>query len=228
MAHGSLQWSAQLSQNSQGRSGQADLDAVASEFGALSFLINQTMNGRNFVQLVKIIKVVNAGELTATGFVDVMPLVNQLDGQDNAVPHGVIYNLPYFRVQGGANAVIIDPQVSDIGLAVFADRDISAVKASKAQANPGSMRRGSYADGLYLGGFLNGAPSQVVRFASDGIHVTSPTAVHIVAPAITSAGDWQHDGDITATGDVTADGVSLKTHTHGGVTAGADDSGGPN
>ena len=220
MAHGSPQWSAQLSQNSQGRSGQADLDAVASEFGALSFLINQTMSGRNFAQLVKIIKVVNAGELTATGFVDVMPLVNQLDGQDNAVPHGVIYNLPYFRVQGGANAVIIDPQVSDIGLAVFADRDISAVKASKAQANPGSMRRGSYADGLYLGGFLNGTPSQVVRFAADGIHVTSPTAVHIVAPVINSDGDWRHTGTITASVDVIAGGVSGKTHTHGGVSPG--------
>ena len=220
MAHGLLQWSAQLSQNSQGRSGQADLDAVASEFGALSFLINQTMNGRNFAQLVKIIKVINAGELTTTGFVDVMPLVNQLDGQDNAVPHGVVYNLPYFRVQGGANAVIIDPQVGDIGLAVFADRDISAVKASKAQANPGSMRRGSYADGLYLGGFLNGAPSQVVRFTSDGIHVTSPTAVHIVAPTINSDGDWRHTGKIMASIDVIADGVSLKTHTHGGVSPG--------
>ena len=221
MARGLPQWSVQLSQNSQGRSGQADLDAVASEFGALSFLINQTMNGRNFAQLVKIMAVVNKGELTPAGFVDVMPLVNQLDGQDSAVPHGVIYNLPYFRVQGGANAIIIDPQVGDIGLAVFADRDISAVKASKAQANPGSMRRGSYADGLYLGGFLNAAPAQVVRFAADGIHITSPTAVHIVAPAIKSEGDWRHTGKITASVDVIADGVSLKTHTHGGVAPGS-------
>ena len=206
--------------NTEGRYGVADAAAGGSQYNALMFLIRQALAGHNTATLVQVKAVTNSGGLEAVGFVDVLPLVNQLDGQKNAVPHAVVYNLPYFRLQGGANAVILDPQVGDIGMAVFADRDISAVKASKAQANPGSMRRTSYADGLYMGGFLNGVPAQVVRFSADGIHVTSPTAVHIVAPVITSAGDWTHTGTITASVDVVADGVSLKTHTHGGVVPG--------
>ena len=217
-----------MSQNSQGRSGQADLASIASEYGALSFLVSQIINMRSTVQLVRVQAVTNAGGMAAAGTVDVLPLVNQLDGQRNTVPHGTVFGLPYVRLQGGANAVILDPQVGDIGIAVIADRDISAVKASKAQANPGSMRRGSFADGLYIGGVLNGAPAQVVRFAADGIHVTSPTAVHITAPSIASAGDWQHTGTITASVDVIAGGVSGKMHTHGGVSSGGANTAGPN
>lgn len=35
------------------------------------------------------------------------------------------------------------------------------------------------------------------------------------------------NGDIHVTGDVIADGISLKNHTHGGVTSGTDNSGSP-
>jgi hypothetical protein len=39
--------------------------------------------------------------------------------------------VPYFRVQGGADAIIIDPKVGDLGIAVFCSRDITGVKRSK-------------------------------------------------------------------------------------------------
>lgn len=213
--------------NTEGRYGQAGLGASASQFNALQFLIQQALAGRNTATLVRVVAVTNAGILEPVGFIDVLPLVNHLDGQKNAVLRAVVHDLPYFRLQGGANAVILDPQVGDIGLAVFADRDISAVKASRGPANPGSSRRADLADGLYLGGFLNAVPVQVVRFAADGIHVTSPTAVHIAAPAITSAGEWTHTGTLTASVDVVADGVSLKTHAHGGITPGGASTAGP-
>lgn len=203
------------------------MGAGASEFNALSFLVNQILNSRNVAALVQVKAVTNNGGLSPAGFVDVLPLVNQLDGAGNKTPHGIVHSLPYFRLQGGTNAVILDPQVGDIGVAVFADRDISAVKASRAPANPGSMRRADLADGLYLGGFLNGTPSQVVRFAADGVHVTSPTAVHIVAPVINSAGAWAHAGTIVATGDVVGGGISLDGHMHTGITPGGANTGGP-
>ncbi|KML48199.1 hypothetical protein VL15_30575 [Burkholderia cepacia] len=135
-------------------------------------------------RLVEVKAVTNAGSVSPVGFVDVLPLVNQLDGSDNAMPHGVIHNLPYFRLQGGANAVIIDPQVGDIGLAVIEDRDISSVKANRGPANPGSKRIFDMADGLYIGGFLNGAPSQYVQFSAAGISVVSPTKVTLQAPLV--------------------------------------------
>jgi phage baseplate assembly protein gpV len=161
-----------------------------------------------------------------------LPLVNQLDGFDNAIPHGVVHHLPYMRVQGGANAVIIDPQIGDIGIAVFAQSDISAVKANaqtdaRGAANPGSRRKFAYEDGLYIGGVLNGTPTQYVQFNASGISIISPNAVTINAPEINSTGDWTHTGTITASVDVVANGISLHDHVHGGVQAGSGTTGVP-
>ena len=117
---------------------------------------------------------VTGGGVGAVGYVDVQPLVNQVDGFGSAIPQGRLHNIPYLRMQGGVNAIILDPQVGDIGVCVFSDRDISSVKTTKARANPGSRRRFDVADGLYLGGMLNGAPSQYIEFAPDRINIVSP------------------------------------------------------
>jgi hypothetical protein len=215
-----------LSENNSYR-GAKEVYSGGSAFNAQAFLINQMMNGRNIATLVQIKAVTNSGGLSPVGLVDVLPLVNQMDGDRNAVPHGVIHGVPYFRMQGGTDAIILDPKVGDIGMAVFADRDISAVKASKAAANPGSARRSDMADGMYIGGFLNGVPVQYVQFTAAGINVVSPTAVSITAPAINSTGEWTHTGKLTASTDVVGGGKSLKTHVHGGVTPGGGTTGVP-
>ena len=123
----------------------------------------------------------------------------------------------------------LDPQVGDIGVAMFADRDISSVTANRAQANPGSRRRFDMSDGLYFGGVLNGLPMQYVQFSAAGITIHSPTAVVISAPdvqincqtleiaasssvtittpTLTINGATQANGAITASGTVTAPNV---------------------
>lgn len=156
----------------------------ACDFNAQSLLIWQILRSISGARLVKVMGVTNNGGVSPVGFVNVQPLVNQLDASNQAVSHGTIYNLPYFRLQGGDNAVIIDPQIGDIGLAIIEDRDISSVKANRGQANPGSKRIFDMADGLYLGGFLNGAPTQYFQFSADGIEVVSPVAIKFAAPTI--------------------------------------------
>lgn len=153
---------------------------------AQTFMVRMLTGKMATATLVEVISCTNSGGLSPVGFVDVQPLVNQVDGNGVPVPHGVIHNLPYFRLQGGANAVIIDPQRGDIGMAAFASRDISSVKANRAQANPGSARRFDMADGMYFGGLLNGAPTQYVQFSAAGITITSPTAITLNAPTITA------------------------------------------
>ncbi len=170
-----------MSNNSDGRYGAEDVEAKTSEYNALFFTINQILNGRNSATLVQVKAVTNDGSLAAVGYVDVQPLVNQLDGRGVAIPHGVVNNLPYFRMQGGTSAIVLDPVVGDIGIAIFADRDISSVKATGAAANPGSARRADMADGLYIGGFLNAIPQQYVRFSGDGIEVKSQSSVRVIA-----------------------------------------------
>jgi hypothetical protein len=147
---------------------------MGSHFNAIAFLI-KAMTGQLWTAtLVKVVAVTGGGGAVAlAGTVDVQPLVNQLDGQDQATPHGTIFGVPYFRAQGGANAIILDPLVGDLGIAVFADHDISSVVANKGAANPGSRRRFSPSDALYLGGFLNAVPTQYLAFAG-GIDVESP------------------------------------------------------
>jgi hypothetical protein len=200
----------------------------------LRFVIQQLLANVQTATLVKVVACSNDGGVSPVGTVDVQILVNQVSGQMVATPHVTMYGLPYLRVQGGANAVIIDPQPGDIGIAVFASRDITNVKSTKAQANPGSFRMHDFADGMYLGGLLNGAPTQYIQFSSSGVSIVSSGTITLEAPTIVLNGALQQTGgnatmsqSLTVTEDVTAQGTSVHTHIHGGVTAGSADTGAP-
>lgn len=199
----------------------------AGRFNEMMFVIQSAMSRLATTTLVKVLAVTNSGGVEPVGTVDVQPMVNQIDGLGNATPHGTIYKLPYVRIQGGANAIIIDPQVGDIGWAGFCSTDISSVKATKGIANPGSRRRFDWADGLFLGAMLGAAPAQYIQFNDDGITIVSPTKVTLQAPEVHVEGDLTVSGDVTADGEVTGNGVALSTHVHGDVTSGSDDTGPP-
>lgn len=238
-----------------GYAGLAQAGQGDSEFGALQFLISQALTRISTATLVKVVSVTNSGGLSPVGFVDVQPLVNQLDGAGNAVPHGILHRLPYFRMQGGTDAIILDPKVGDIGMAAFANRDISLVKTTKAQSNPGSWRSLDMADGLYFGGLLNAAPVQYVQFTAGGINVVSPSKVTVMAPNIElnasaqcalnapqivlngtvrqgggslgGTSTWQ--GDMNTLGTLRNNGKDVgSTHTHPGVQSGPSNTGVPN
>jgi len=190
------------------------------QYNQIAFIVGQLLSRVQTATLVRIEACSNDGELSPVGTVDVLPLVNQLDGNGKPYPHIIIPKVPYLRMQGGSNAIILDPQVGDIGLAVFASRDISKVKSTKAQANPGSFRKHDFADGMYVGGMLNGTPQQYVRFTTDGIELVSPTKVTVTAPNISLDGDLTVTGnmtaeaDLTVAGTTTGAGVNLATHVH--------------
>lgn len=214
----------------EGYAGQQDPSDGSSEFNAHSFVIQQLIGLMATATLVKVLSVTNDGEVSESGTVSVQPLVKLLDGQGNASEHGPLNNIPYFRIQGGANAVIMDPKVGDIGIAIFADRDISSVKATKDQANPGSRRRFDMADGLYIGGFLNGIPEQYVRFYEGGVQIVDKNAnafvmdtsgIAINGVLFDRSRNISNAGTVMATGEGTFDGHTVGAHTHGGVTTGA-------
>lgn len=178
-------------------------------FTALRFLAKQVLNGAWTATLVQV-KAVHqgGGALAVAGTVDIQPMVNQIDGKGNATPHGTIYGVPYMRLQGGKNAVIIDPEVGDIGIAMFASHDISSVIATQKVANPGSRRRFDPSDALYLGGFLNAQPTTFLQFIGGSLNITAPSGKTI---AITCG---------TAT--ITADHVTVMSNdVNLGATGGA-------
>lgn len=177
----------------------------AAEYNRLSFIIRSLLAGVHTSMPVEVIGVSNSGGVSPVGTVAVKPLVNQVDGNGQVMPHGTVYGVPYLRIQGGANAVILDPQVGDIGIAVFCERDITAVKATEDAAPPSSRRRHDLSDAVYLHTILGAAPTQYVRFSDDGVEVVSPVNVKVQAPTI----------DLDASTQVT---VTAPTIRHNGAT----------
>lgn len=218
-------------------------DTGSTEFDALQFISRQVLNKVATATLVQV-KAVQPGGTGPVGLVDVQPMVAQLDGYGNAVPHGTIFNVPYLRLQGGASAIIIDPVVGDIGLAWFASHDISSVKQTKKPGLPGSRRRFDWADALYMGGLLNGAPQQFIQIdpelgititsatgkpvtinAPGGAMITSPTvtidasdSLAITSPLVTMSGNLSVSGDTDISGDATINGDA---NINGDIAAGA-------
>ena len=209
---------------------QTPADAM-SPFNTHAFQIEQALSSVRTTILVKVVAVEGgAGALAKAGTVDVLPLVNDLDGAGNASKHITVFTIPYNRMQGGKNAIILDPEVGDVGWAAIADRDISAAKNSAGQqANPGSYRRFSFADSIYIGGILNAVPEQYVQFNSDGITIADNNGNKI---EMNSDGIKLTDSSgnelATGSGGLTYNDVDIgDDHTHSGVQSGTDDTGPP-
>jgi hypothetical protein len=160
------------------------------------FILERLIGRAYTITLVKVGEV-QAGGTGPVGFLSATDLIQQMDGNNQGIPNVPMENLPYFRLQGGANAIIIDPKPGDIGLAAFARRDITVTKQNKTEGPPPSLRTHDVSDGLYLGGLLNGAPSQWIQFLDSGIHIKATAAVTIDATLL------QVNCPITSTGDIT-------------------------
>ena len=208
-------------------SGQLKPSSTWGEFNNIAFMVQQALSKMQTATLVRVESCTNAGALSPVGLVDVTPLVNQLDGQGNPTPHVTIHNVPYLRLQGGANGIIMDPQKGDIGVCVFASRDISKIKATKKQGNPGSFRQYSFSDGMYLGGMLNGTPTQYVQFSAAGIKIHSPVAVVLDAPDIQlNAATVEINGTTSTTVTTPTFTVNGATVLNGPLTQGTGSGGG--
>jgi hypothetical protein len=164
--------------------GQTDPTTGSGDWNSLRFQIQQQIMNLNTNIPVKVLRVYGNG-VSPVGFVDVRVLVSQVTGNDMTVDNLEIPNVPYMRLQGGTNAVIIDPEAGDIGMGSFCSRDISAVKNARQEAPPGSRRAYNFSDCMYTGGFLNKAPTQYIQFTSGGILVHSANGVEIGDTAAT-------------------------------------------
>ena len=183
--------------------GQMKPNTAGSPYNSLQFIIDQAI--RHKVHTAVVVKVIKR-----TGqYVDVLPLVTQIDGFGNAIAPTTLFHLPYMRYHAGIAAVILDPVPGDIGLAVFAQTDCSNVKQGTTEPQqPASFRGNSMSNGFYIGGFLNQAPSIFIELTQGGaINVTAPAGVNI-------------NGNVTVNGDVVASGISLDNHIHTGDSGG--------
>lgn len=181
---------------------------------ALDFFTDQKLKS---IFTCDIVKVINVDEKT----VDVQPLVYQVNGDNEIMKQEPIYGVPYCRQQAGMNGIILKPQVGDLGVVVYARRDISSVISSGGENVPDTRRFLSENDAIYLCSIASimSQPTRFIEFTESGISITPNTKLTI-------------NGDVEVTGTVTAQDcisgtISGKTHTHSGVTAGGESTGVP-
>lgn len=149
--------------------GQNDAYSALQDSNLVDFQIQQALRAVSTATIVKVQKVSVAGVVGPIGTLSALPLVDLVDGIGQESKHVDVVGLPYLRMQAGRSAIIMDPKVGDLGLVVFADRDVSAVKKNKKQSPPGSRRRFNMADGIYVGTVLSSEnPDVYIRFMEDG------------------------------------------------------------
>ena len=170
------------------------------------------------------------------GYVSATPLVAMRDNEGNSLGSMSIPKLPFFRYYAGRCAIVCDPVVGDIGLAIFAQQDCSLVsRETNTPTVAGSFRTFDMADGFYIGGFFKGGADTSVVFEQSGsITINAPSTCKVVAknaqivadsldvtcPTAKFSGNVLIDGTLDAGGDVVAGGLSFRGHAHNGVTRG--------
>lgn len=206
--------------------GQQRPATALSDYNAVSFAIDQAIAKLHTVKIVQV-QAVDTDAKT----VDVLPLVQQIDGNSQVTSQGKIYGVPYRSLLFGKNAVVADPAVDDVGVMVCADRDISTVKETHAEAPPASFRQYDQADGIYLGGLFGADPEQYVKFTDTGMELHDKNNNALVS----SSTGWLFTGKVTfqqdvvmnaglgLQGDITAEGGG--TYTGDFVTSGKIQSG---
>ena len=215
------------------RTSNRKLNSGASEYNAISFLVEQMIKGMvNTAIPVRVDSCTKPGAGGAAGYVSATPLVQQRGADGNGLMPVSLPQLPYYRVQAGAAAVVLDPQPGDVGFAVFAQQDISNIKEGTSEpVQAGSFRCFDQSDGVYLGGILGaGAPETYVHLDPEKGEVTvkAPTKITIDAPqielkgAVTMGGAGSSDtitldGSIVTNGNISTSGEVHAGHFYGPV-----------
>lgn len=181
-----------------------------------------------------------AGPDAPAGTASCQPMVGATDNFGQVMPTAAANGAPYFRLQAGNMAIVIDPRPGDTGLAVYTKADSSGAAAGQEGASPpASNRPFDPANGFVFGGFKNAAPESYIELNPDSneINIKSKNACKITIETegeVTIKGSKiVLDGPIEAKGGIQVSGGSLSTdtatfdtHTHPGDGGG--NTGAPN
>lgn len=177
----------------------------------------------NTGEIVEITAVDSSGD-GPVGFVSVKPLLYRIGSDNNNIELGEIHNVPYYRVQGGANAVICDPEIGDIGYCGFASRDTSLLKRARAPVGPNVNRFSDLSDAFLISTWSKKTAVQYIWFKGDEIYVKATSKIILDAPEVEIPnGKLTVSGLIESLTDIITKGIRLFTHKHGGVQSGPSD-----
>ena len=166
----------------------------------------------------------------ATNLVTVQPMIQYIDTSGVAHDRAKLGEIPV-QLDGGGGFVVSYPLVADdLGWIKANDRDISLFLESFTISPPNDFRLQDFSSAVFVPDVMTGYTidagddgAMVIQSLDNTIKITlSPDKITMVHPTLieTSAPNWNHTGNMTATGtitgevDVISDTISGKNHVH--------------
>lgn len=186
----------------------------------------------------------------AKGTVTLQPLVMMVTSDNSVQSRAMITGVHVYRHSGGGFVISFPLNVGDIGWVKACDRDISLFKQSLNESRPNTFRKHTFSDAIFFPDNMRGWTinedglviqntdgNQCIAILDNQVKIKSTVKVVIDAPLLEVTGSIVQTaasgsstasfiGDLIVTGgDVEADGITLKTHVHGGVETGSGSTG---
>ena len=137
--------------------------------------------------------------------VDLQPSIQVVLTDNTFLDMPQLFNIPVLELGGKGLSVKIPLQAGDTGIVIFCDRDITLFKQEKKNTQPNTLRKHDLSDGIFI----------PMRFGNSGAtdNISIESADGSTKFEVTTNG-INIKGNVTVEGDVIADGISLKNHTH--------------
>jgi hypothetical protein len=211
---------------------------------ALEFFKTKLLQNINTLTLGEVISVDNAAKRLT-----VISLINGVDSKNKAIIPPYIYDVPYGTIRGGNAGVRTQYKKGDTVIIGFCQRQIESTKRTGKASTPTLIRFHNLADAVVLAHWSNDEPDIYIEILDSGItiqgldqdieiittgkisansstaEVIASTSATVTAPAITLNGNVIINGNLTVTGAIvgntltvtaaTINGIPFTTHTHG-------------
>ena len=190
---------------------------LSNEYETTAFPINKIISQQNNIMPVS---VVDCYRKDGRIFVDIKVIIKQIDADGHGHSNNTIFEIPYLPLAGGGFSIEIEPQVGDVGLAVFCDRDISSFKETFSETLPASRRKNHSGDAIYLGAFAAQSPDFTIKanFSEkrwDIVGDVNITGNLKASQNLDVGGNASTSGNISSGGSIKdGGGIVLGTHTH--------------
>ena len=112
---------------------------LQTDTGVLQLFLRQYLN--SFLGTVQPVEVAAVSEDNA--FVDVLPLIRQINTQNEEIPitaDNTLYKIPVMKFEGNGCKITYKPAAGDIGLLIACKFDITNFKNTKAQSAKSGLR----------------------------------------------------------------------------------------
>lgn len=172
--------------------------------------------------------------------------VKQILTEGKTVQIPPLVDVPVSYPRGGGFAVTFPLSAGDEGIAIFSERCIDGWWQSGRASEPLDFRLHDFSDAMFIPGICS-VPNAIKGFFNEGLSMQTldgSTFIRITHGTIQIKGNIEHTGNtnqqgsttvsttltaknVVGTADVTAAGISGKSHTHGGVESGSKTSGTP-